>query len=523
MSQSLLDLATTGCACPSDSDQHLALLDAPVAVAPAAPAPAEAVPATTPSSTSIPWSGTLGMEGEATGDGRYIEPGALRWDEGPLPLRYVSSDVGAHDGAVVVGRIDEIWRGEATAEGVPIEGRGIIDLRTKHGLEAARQIGTRAQPGLTNGVSMDLDDVSFEVRVAPELLDAEGQMEGLELAGDDGLVKVMEVGAGDEMRITTSGRVRAATIVAIAAFTRARIALDAEPPDEDTVPVVGTEELVASASTRTRTRTHFPVEPPEAWFANPNFKTVSPLTVTREGRIFGHLAQWAGCHIAHLAKTCVPPPRSNSGYAYFRVGSVLTSEDTLVPTGVITLDTRHALDGLTPARTLAHYEDTGLAVADVAAGEDAHGIWVSGSLRPNVTPEQVRALRASPLSGDWRRVGGSLELVAALCVNVPGFPLPRPSGLLHNGAVQSLVAAGMVPPRQVLPPEHPDSIGLDDLRWLKRLAQRERDEEAAKLRTTADNLAARTTAMELQLRVKKANRAFASFTATVESFTAKEI
>jgi hypothetical protein len=51
------------------------------------------------------------------------------------------------------------------------------------------------------------------------------------------------------------------------------------------------------------------------------------------------------------------------------------------------------------------------------------GIWFAGALRPCLAKEDIRALRAAPLSGGWRQIDGNLELVAALTVNVPGFPI----------------------------------------------------------------------------------------------------
>jgi hypothetical protein len=53
---------------------------------------------------------------------------------------------------------------------------------------------------------------------------------------------------------------------------------------------------------------------------------------------------------------------------------------------------------------------------------------------------QIRALRASAPSGDWRPINGSLELVAVCQVNVPGFPIAR--ALVASGKVMALVAAG---------------------------------------------------------------------------------
>ena len=87
-----------------------------------------------------------------------------------------------------------------------------------------------------------------------------------------------------------------------------------------------------------------------------------------------------------------------------------------------------------------HYDDTASAMCDVHAGEDAYGIWVAGALRPNVTAEQIRAIRASAPSGDWRPIHGRLELVAVCQVNVPGFPVTR--ARVASGQVYALVAAG---------------------------------------------------------------------------------
>src|SRR5690606_35995190 len=87
---------------------------------------------------------------------------------------------------------------------------------------------------------------------------------------------------------------------------------------------------------------------------------------------------------------------------------------------------------------------TGLGGADVHVGEDKFGIWVAGAVRPGVTPEQLRTLRASPLSGDWRYINGSLELVGALAVNLPGFPIPRTQAVIASGEMYGIVAAGIV-------------------------------------------------------------------------------
>lgn len=186
-----------------------------------------------------------------------------------------------------------------------------------------------------------------------------------------------------------------------------------------------------------------PKAAPLEWFGDPNLSAPTPITVTEDGRVFGHAAVWGTCHTG-FADTCVTPPHE-SDYAYFTTGEVLTAEGHRVAVGQITLGTSHAATrGLSVAKAVDHYGDTGTAVADVTAGTDAHGIWVSGAVRPGITDEHVHALRASALSGDWRRIGGSLRMVALLAVNVPGFPIPRTGTALAAGKQVSLVAAGVI-------------------------------------------------------------------------------
>ena len=490
----------------------------------------------------VPWAGVIGVEGEVTGDGRLIELNALTWDTLPLLIRYVPMDVGAHDNAAVVGQINTIER----RPGGVIWATGTFDLDSTYGSEAMGCVKKKTQ----NGVSMDLDDVSFEIRVRAELLQQDVPVldspDGEPLPVDaDGMVTLMEMKSGDELMVTTSARIRAATLVAIPAFEKARIELvdggaaagagteldtmppvDGQSPSSGTTPngndcscdesasnydpecdCASTAQVAAVATARALAAAAAPMDPPAAWFGNPQLSEPTALTVTAEGRVYGHLAAWGTCHISHTHSGCVTPPHSAAGYAYFHTGTVLTSDGVEVPVGHITLDTRHAGERLTAATAAAHYEHTGTVVADVAAGEDSHGIWVSGALRPSASDTQIRALRSSPLSGDWRRISGNLELVAALAVNVPGFPVPRPRGLVAGGVAQTLVASGMLPPKVVRRPGTEGALSLDDLRYLKRLADRERAEDqraALGSLSNAEELARRVRASALSMRAHRA-------------------
>lgn len=186
-----------------------------------------------------------------------------------------------------------------------------------------------------------------------------------------------------------------------------------------------------------------PQTAPLEWFGDPKLSGPTPITVTDDGRVFGHAAAWGSCHTG-FADTCVTPPLEND-YGYFTTGEVLTAEGHRVAVGQITLGTSHAATrGLSVARAIDHYGDTGTAVADVTAGRDEHGIWIAGAVRPGLSSEHIHALRASALSGDWRRIGGTLRMVALLAVNVPGFPIPRLGTAVAGGKQLSLVASGVV-------------------------------------------------------------------------------
>jgi 2'-5' RNA ligase len=185
-----------------------------------------------------------------------------------------------------------------------------------------------------------------------------------------------------------------------------------------------------------------PVAPPYEWFKNPGFTEVTPMQVGDDGWVRGHLARWGVCHTS-FANTCVTPPHEEE-FSYFTTGEIITREGKRVPVGQLTLGTGHAPGELGARPAAAHYDHTGYAIADVTAGADEHGIWVAGALCPDVDELMVRRLRASALSGDWRRIGGSLRLVAALVVNVPGFPIPRTKTRSREGAQTALVAAGIV-------------------------------------------------------------------------------
>jgi hypothetical protein len=184
---------------------------------------------------------------------------------------------------------------------------------------------------------------------------------------------------------------------------------------------------------------------PEGWkpskrlFDSPNFTEATPLTLSDDGtHVFGHVALWGTCHVGRQDK-CVTPPRGR-GYEYFNVGHVQTDEG-VVTVGRLTAGTNHANLSFGAQPAADHYDHTGWAAAYVHAGEDSHGIWITGAVSPTATPEQIAVLRAASVSGDWRAINGALEMVGVLAVNSPGFPIPRAKAGLVAGAQVSLIAS----------------------------------------------------------------------------------
>lgn len=208
--------------------------------------------------------------------------------------------------------------------------------------------------------------------------------------------------------------------------------------EEDVVYVVGDEmvESVAAAAA--------PVKPPAAWFRNPELQRPTKLRVDDNGRVYGHLATWNTCHRG-VGSSCVLAPKSITNYAHFKTGTVMTADGMLLPAGNLTYGGGHADTGLGYIAAAAHYDEAGTTVATVNVGEDAWGVWVAGAMAAGTGDVEAQQLRTHPLSGDWRRTGGNLELVAALAVNTPGFPILEPQyGLTASGDQQSLIAAGVV-------------------------------------------------------------------------------
>jgi hypothetical protein len=197
-----------------------------------------------------------------------------------------------------------------------------------------------------------------------------------------------------------------------------------------------------------------PALPPLALFSDPGLTAYTPVRVgdpRPDGRreIVGHIGQWNDCHVGYT-NTCVRMPHSRVDYARFATGAARCVDETgqtrLAAVGPLSMSRNlssggHAPSTLNEADAVAFYDNHCTAVADVAVGEDEHGVWMHGLTRPDVTEADVDRILATPPSGDWRGYRGNLELCAILLVPRPGYVVPR--ARVASGELVSLVAAGI--------------------------------------------------------------------------------
>lgn len=390
--------------------------------------PTASVEATPDSGT---WEGRLALTGVVTGDGRRLEPGGITHRTLPLPLMGMFENSGSgHNGAVIVGNITDIW-----TEGDSIYGKGNWDAG-----EDGQRCRQLAKDNMMRGISVDLDavdDVEFvegpnpyvnfgkarimgaTVTPFPAFADAEITM----VASGEELNEIAIAGTEDGIRFTGY-------------FT---------PVDGDAggSVAVNVESFTMSNNTAEFSLQSIPVEPPAAWFDDPQLTRLQPLTIDANGRVFGHVAAWGSCHISYGDK-CRDVPRCGT-YKKFMNKTILCDDGSIRACGNVFINTEHADRKAGVDVASDHYANTGAAVADVAVYEDRFGLVIAGAVRPSATPEQIRIFRGSDVSPDWRKLRtksnktGKWELVGLLSVNTSGFVV---DSLLASGDFKFAVVDG---------------------------------------------------------------------------------
>lgn len=157
-------------------------------------------------------------------------------------------------------------------------------------------------------------------------------------------------------------------------------------------------------------------------------------------RVSGYAAYWGVCHVGFEGR-CIEPPRTYSDdYPEFHLGRTKTDEG-YINTGVLTYGVGHrdADTILAESPEQAFFDNINNAWAAVRLGEDETGIWFSGYVLPGVPEDHLVKIEASgQVSGEWKY--GAMR--ACLTVNVPGYPVERPSATYdEQGNIMALAAS----------------------------------------------------------------------------------
>jgi hypothetical protein len=415
------------------------------------------------STSTWDWEGVLTVEGLPSGDGRMIKLGCLTYRDLPVPLMLQTVTAQGHSGAVICGSIHEIERVEHDGF-ADIVGRGMFDSG-ENGTEARRLLSE----GTMRGVSVDIDKAMAEL-VDPDTGEA--------VSMEDAMFGAPVV----EMLV--EGRIMGATLTPFPAFQEAYITVSDAGTDDALVAAgavgdvwtagvritddsftvggrIAPAALVASGGVVIPFPAAPPVSPPVDWFSLREMTEPEPFTVHADGRCYGLIARWGSCHIGFRDR-CVNVPRGDGRYSKFRNKRVLCEQGEFVWTGPIFADTVHPDLRAKASDAMAHYAHTGTAIADVTLYDNEWGIVAAGAVRPDATPQQIRGLRGSDVSPDWRPIDGRHELVGLLAVNVSGFIVdglvasagvveaPKARALFDSvtGEFGAIVAAGVVHRRE---------------------------------------------------------------------------
>lgn len=395
------------------------------------------------------WEGELAFEGMPSSDGRVLLSGEISHRDLPLTLmfQYVTDE--GHKGAEACGKITNIWR-----EARPDLGPGVTAIMGS-GEFSDDLMGPTAAASLENEI---VRHVSIDLSPSRQIVLTQDLAEVTEENFD------YEAYMNGEYYVGFAGEIMGATICPFSAFADAQ--LRSVSPDEALAAsgqvriarVPDSDAMIASAIVSFKVKKPAltasaaglaPLRPPRDWFFTAEPAGKMPLTVTDDGRVYGHLATWDQCHHGFM-NDCVLAKPSKTDYAFFHVGAIKTKEGDMVEVGRVVVGEStaagHASIDYGRSDAARFYDKTACVGAFVRAVDGKYGIWLSGVVRSDCPAERVRDMMANPPSGDWRSESGWLELIAALSVPVPGFPVPRYEYALTASVdeheVKTLVATG---------------------------------------------------------------------------------
>ncbi|WP_280421158.1 phage minor head protein [Nocardia carnea] len=357
----------------------------------------------------------------------------------PLAMKWQRTADPGHDGAYTVGVLETVELRDGA-----VWGRGTM-LDSPEAAEAIQQIEA--------GVTRPSVELMARSEVLTDIAGSPITPETAEQMWIDGAAVVSRIDVAE---------IVAATLVSVPEFRDAHMILG-EETDAPDMPLT-------AAATIT-----IPTYPADA-FTIPEADEPTPIYVTDDGRVQGHLATWDIAHRAHLNRERPPTPyRSRSGYAEFHQSSIRTDDGDLLRVGRLTVGGGHGPAGRGMRAAIEHYDNVSTAWAFVRAVDGELGIWVSGVVNPDADETMVRAAIGAPHSGHWERVAGVPELIAAHAVNSPGFPIFQ----RQQDRDGDLALVASFAPRQSRPPM-PATL-MEDIatRAVARYAEQQADRERA--------------------------------------------
>jgi hypothetical protein len=273
----------------------------------------------------IRWEGVLVVEDTITEDGRYIMPGATTWRDLPLSLAAMLETEEGHTAP----------RSAAASTRSGARGTSSWDAASSTRPTSAARSPTWSRTGRSAATASTSPSASSSSRRVPTSTRA------ATASARPTSIRSTLFDEGDDAKLVVVFRdcvIGMSTVCPFPAFAdaqisvspaRARVALDATA-DQFVLTALGPVSRDAGGGARAeepsrRSRPHpsrgGPRGPdgvrrrPRAaqaageWFADPQFSELTPLTVTDDGRVFGHFAQWDTCHIG-IPDVCTTAPSS---------------------------------------------------------------------------------------------------------------------------------------------------------------------------------------------------------------------
>lgn len=377
-----------------------------------------------------PFTAVAVVEEELSRDGtvnRLLKRGSVRADTVPFPL-LSSHDRG--DNQKVVGRVD-VFRKLSTIDDPTLTER--IFQESPNVADADPDLVWIAEGYLaTNEEGLSASDMVEQrmlrgVSVGGGQFEKQDNIEPVEGSEEDFFPEMEGTIEFEEFQVVEL------SIASVQALESAVIWLS----DTDFVDVPeqenGEEAIVASVGEPAKSLNSYPVFPDPSFFSEQSLPDIIPnhITVTDEGHLYCYLGKYDTPHTGYVDSPRFMPREPD--YRFFHLKNVKTSDGKAVKTGTILMRTSHVDVRLPGPDALKKYENSGYAVADVRAIPKHDGVVLTGAVRSTISPEDVRELMGSSLSGDWRRdpISKQKRLHAVTAVNSPGFPVAEPIGHDH--------------------------------------------------------------------------------------------